>query len=64
MLFLLQSGGELYPLTTPLSELGDFGLGIGLYFSSRVAMALMFGFIGFLNIFTIMGSSYVYASTL
>jgi len=50
----VEPGGELYALTTPLRELGDFGLGVGLYFSSRVAMVLMFSLIGFLNALTIM----------
>ena len=50
----VESGGELYPLSTPLRELGDFGLGVGLYFSSRVAMVIMFSLIGFLNALTIM----------
>ncbi len=68
----VEPGGELYPLDTPLRELGDFGLGaqqramradyprctetysacnagVGLYFSSRVAMVIMFSLIGISN---------------
>ena len=50
----VEPGGELYPLSAPLRELGDFGLGVGFYFSSRVAMMIMFALIGCLNAFTIM----------
>ena len=50
----VEPGGELYPLNTPLRELGDFGLGVGFYFSSRVAMMIIFAVIGSLNAFTIM----------
>ena len=50
----VESGGELYPIMTPLRELGDFGLGVGLYFSIRVAMVIIFSLIGFLNALTIM----------
>lgn len=42
----MEPGGELYPLNTPLRDLGDFGLGVGLYFSSRIAMVLVFAIIG------------------
>lgn len=42
---------KLYnPLTTPLSQLGDFGLGYGLYFSTLRAFSLLCFITGLLNI--------------
>lgn len=50
----VEHGGELYPLETPLRDLADFGLGVALYMSSRVAMVIVFTLIGCLNTFTLM----------
>ena len=42
---------KLYsPLFTPLSQMGDFGLGIGLYFSTLRALAMLTFLCGLLNI--------------
>lgn len=42
---------ELYsPLTTPLSQMGDFGLGYGIYFSTLRSYAFLCLFAGILNL--------------
>jgi hypothetical protein len=42
---------KLYsPLTTPLSQMGDFGLGVGLYFSSLRSIALISLVAGLINL--------------
>jgi hypothetical protein len=42
---------KLYdPIRTPLSQMGDFGIGIGLYFSTLLALTVMTALGGLLNI--------------
>eukprot|EP00986_Skeletonema_menzelii_P020078 scaffold30079_cov154-Skeletonema_menzelii.AAC.6 len=46
-----ESPTKLYsPIFTPLSQLGDFGLGVGLYFSSLRAIALISLIAGLINL--------------
>jgi hypothetical protein len=47
-------GAEAYPvLTTSLKDLGDFGLGIGLYFSTLIGLAGLFFLCGIIQAWTI-----------
>ena len=45
---------KLYPLTVPHNQLGDFGLGIGLYFSNLRALILVTLVCGFISIYNIL----------
>jgi len=39
-----------HPITTPLHQMGDFGLGVGLYFSTLKAIIIMMGLATLMNI--------------
>jgi hypothetical protein len=39
-----------HPVTTPLNQMGDFGLGVGLYFSTLRAMTVLMLLAGLMNI--------------
>lgn len=39
-----------HPITTPLSQMGDFGLGVGLYFSTLRAITILMLLAGIMNI--------------
>mmetsp|Transcript_7835 Transcript_7835/g.11793 ORF Transcript_7835/g.11793 Transcript_7835/m.11793 type:complete len:1121 (+) Transcript_7835:93-3455(+) len=39
-----------HPITTPLKQMGDFGLGVGLYFATLLAMTVLMVLAGLMNI--------------
>lgn len=39
-----------HPITTPLKQMGDFGIGVGLYFATLLAMTVMMILAGLMNI--------------
>lgn len=45
---------RLYPIMTPHNQLGDFGLGIGLYFSNLRALIFISLICGFMSLYNIM----------